>query len=340
MILGIQYLRAIAALMVVFHHARNYFGTHAHELTSVGAAGVDIFFVISGFVMAYSTRNFDNNGRLAIQASHFLQNRFVRIVPLYWLALLWQAKGEIINGAITPGLIGDFFFIPRFLPPNFMQIWPILTPGWTLNYEMFFYVLFGIAMLTAKARYVVLATVFVSLTPIGIFSHFENAPLRFYTSPIPLEFMFGILLYKTRDYYTGLINSSMATVVLIIGFAVLALENRYLSRVVADGIPAAFIVGSAIILFENKRLPVLQLLGDASYSIYITHVFALQFAVYLAHLLKLNDPSPTNLVVVIGMQMIIAAIVGVIIHKTIEKPVTSFLQAMIKKRQATVLLPT
>jgi exopolysaccharide production protein ExoZ len=337
MILGIQYLRAIAALMVVFHHSRNFFGSHGHDLTSVGAAGVDIFFVISGFVMAHSTRNFDNHGRLAIQASHFLQNRIVRIVPLYWLALLWQAKDEIINGAVTLGLIGDFFFIPRFLPPKFVNIWPILVPGWTLNYEMFFYVLFGIAMLMGKSRYAVLTTVFITLATFGLFIHSNNAPVRFYTSPLLLEFLFGIVLYKARDYYTGLISRNTAIMVLILGFALLAMRSPYLGRFLADGIPAVFIVGSAIIVFENKRLPMLQLMGDASYSIYITHLFALKYAVQLAHLFKLNDPSPVNMVLALIMQIIIATIVGVIVHKIIEKPVTSFLQGIIRKRQAHVL---
>jgi exopolysaccharide production protein ExoZ len=334
MILGIQYLRAIAALMVVFHHSQNFFGSHGQHLTNVGTAGVDIFFVISGFVMAHSTRNFDMHGRLSLQASRFLQNRIVRIVPLYWLALLWAARDEIFNGAITLGLVGDFFFIPRFRPPAYVHIWPVLVPGWTLNYEMFFYVLFGAAMLTGKARYVVISVILLTLATLGLFIHSDNALVRFYTSSLPLEFLFGIVLYKVRGYYTGLINRNTAIVVLIIGFVLLAMKIPSPGRFLTYGIPAAFIVGSAIIVFENKRLPLLQLLGDASYAIYITHIFALMYAVHLARLLKLNDPSPMNMVLALGLQMIIATIVGVIVHKIIEKPVTSFFQGILKKQQA------
>ncbi len=336
MILGIQYLRAIAALMVVFHHSQNFFG-HEHHLTNVGAAGVDIFFVISGFVMAHSTRNFDLHGRFSLQASHFLQNRIVRIVPLYWLALLWAAREDIFNGAVTLGLVGDFFFIPRFRPPGYVHIWPILVPGWTLNYEMFFYVLFGAAMLTGKARYAVLSLILLTLATLGLFIHSDNALIRFYTSPLILEFLFGIALYKAQGYYAGRINRNTAIMVLLLGFALLAMTIPTLGRFLAYGIPAVFIVGAAIIVFENKHLPLLQLMGDASYSIYITHLFALEFAVYLAHLLNLNDPSPMNMVLALGMQMIMATIVGVIVHKIIEKPLTSLLRARIKKRQAHVL---
>jgi exopolysaccharide production protein ExoZ len=339
MILGIQYLRAIAALMVVFHHARNYFRGHHLDFTSVGASGVDIFFVISGFVMAYSTQNFDNNRQLGVQATHFLQNRIVRIVPLYWLATLWQARGEIINGAITSGLVGDFFFIPRFLPPDNKFIWPILVPGWTLNYEMFFYAIFGIAMLKGKARYLIMFMVFVTLALLGLFIHSGNALVSFYTSPLPLEFMFGVLLYKLRNTFMGRLSRNAAVVVLVAGFAVLAIENGFMTRVVADGIPAVFIVGSAIVVFNNVRLPLLRLLGDASYSIYITHVFALEFAMHLADRLRLNDPTPVNVLLALGLQLMIATIVGVVIHKAVEKPVTSFLQTWIRKRQANALAP-
>jgi peptidoglycan/LPS O-acetylase OafA/YrhL len=210
---------------------------------------------------------------------------------------------------------------------------------------MFFYLIFGLAMLTAKARYVVMAVVFITLAALGLFIHSDNALIRFYTSPLLLEFMFGILLYRGRDYYAGMISNSIATVVLIVGFIVLAIPNVIpnqlfgiaIGRVVADGIPAAFIVGSAIIVFENTRLTFLKLLGDASYSIYITHLFAVKFAVHCADLLNLSDPSPLNMVLVISMQMIMATILGVIVHKVIEKPVTSFLQARIKARQVSAL---
>lgn len=266
-------------------------------------------------------------------------NRFVRIIPLYWLALLWQAKGEILKGAITSGLIGDFFFIPRYNPNEMNHIWPILVPGWTLNYEMFFYALFSIAMLTAKIRYVVMTVMFMTLATIGLFIDSSHPAIIFYTSAIPLEFMFGILLYQTRHYYTGLINDKAASMILIAGFGILAIDNGNVNRVLADGIAATFIVGAAIIAFDKKRLPLLQLLGDASYSIYITHLFAFKFAGQLSHLLKLNEPTAINLVLVLGIHMIMATIVGIIIHKMIEKPVTSYLQARIKKRQANVLAP-
>ncbi|HEY6130985.1 MAG TPA: acyltransferase [Halioglobus sp.] len=333
MILGIQYLRAVAALMVVFHHARNFFGSHGHELTNIGTAGVDIFFVISGYVMAHSTRDFDSKRHLAAQASYFLQNRCVRIIPLYWLALAWQAQLVFNKGIIDAGMVRDFFFIPRYMPPDFVQIWPILPLGWTLNYEMFFYLIFGVAMLTANARYAVLTVVLLACPILGLFVHSDSAPVRFYTAAIPLEFLFGMLLYQSRMQWARWFNRGTAAVLLVAGFALLAQDNYPFGRVISDGLPAAIIVGAAIIVFENRQLPLLRLLGDASYSIYITHLFAFPYAGKLSRLFELQAPTAVNMALVISLHLLLATMLGVLVHKAIEKPLTSTLQIWVKRRR-------
>ena len=160
---GLQYLRGIAALMVVFYHSRSYFGD-VPDWTRIGSRGVDIFFVISGFIMAYATRHLADDVT-AIKASLiFLSKRFIRVVPLYWVALLWASSVYWINWVstsgsleelylnISPELISiakDFLFIPHLSIDEDEQgeIFPVLIQGWTLNYEMFFYFIFAIAML-------------------------------------------------------------------------------------------------------------------------------------------------------------------------------------------------
>ena len=116
--------------MVVVHHA-----THsvpgAHWMP-FGGAGVDIFFVISGYVMAHTTQNLPSGQD---SASRFIRKRIARIVPLYWLAILWVTRR-------TPpdlNLLRDFFFIPHYNAQYPTLINPILVQGWTLNYEMLFY---------------------------------------------------------------------------------------------------------------------------------------------------------------------------------------------------------
>jgi len=77
-VLSVQYLRAVAALLIVFHHARQFPGFEAAVGTTVGNTGVDIFFVISGFVMAVTA------GRAGYPALRFLERQILRFVPLYW----------------------------------------------------------------------------------------------------------------------------------------------------------------------------------------------------------------------------------------------------------------
>ena len=119
---NIQVLRAVAAYMVVFHHLidswNNYVGTEfAPIYLNVGAAGVDIFFVISGFVMIEAT-----TGK-AVSPITFLQKRINRIVPLYWLLSILAAIGmaaglRMFGGHVSglPDLIRSLLFVPIFTP--------------------------------------------------------------------------------------------------------------------------------------------------------------------------------------------------------------------------------
>jgi exopolysaccharide production protein ExoZ len=150
-LLGIQYLRGIAALMVVFHHAINYIT--AYTWTGMGATGGDIFFVISGFIMAYTCSREPRPGESrGLASADFLLKRFVRVVPLYWLAMMVSWRAELLHGALSLDMAKDFLFIPRFFAPNVPRIWPKLIPGWTINCEMFFYLVFGLSILIGPYR--------------------------------------------------------------------------------------------------------------------------------------------------------------------------------------------
>src|SRR5690606_35540078 len=133
---GIQYLRAFAALAVVVFHAAERTGMHF----AIGAAGVDVFFVVSGFIMMAISDHRQTSPFI------FLKNRLLRIAPNYWIV-----TGIMIIGAVAglfPNMkldffhiMGSFFFFP-VASPNAEQFWPVLVQGWTLNYEAFFYAVF------------------------------------------------------------------------------------------------------------------------------------------------------------------------------------------------------
>ena len=134
---------------VVVNHAALNLDTFAvpHgalQYLNVGAAGVDLFFIISGFVMVYSSEPLFGSSRGAI---YFFCHRIIRIVPLYWivtaLALILATMHGF--GGMYPlhMIVGSFLFIPMLRPEGVMQ--PLVAQGWTLNYEMFFYVIFAMA---------------------------------------------------------------------------------------------------------------------------------------------------------------------------------------------------
>src|ERR1700683_54314 len=139
MILNVQYLRAIAALFVVYFHARI---TLRYSLGSdspgsvFGGVGVDIFFVISGFIM------WQIGAAKLLPAAEFLKKRLTRIVPMYWIVTFCMFPMPAISGTIAEGNVIDFKQLIAsllFVPWPSQTFAPVYPPGWTLNYEMFFY---------------------------------------------------------------------------------------------------------------------------------------------------------------------------------------------------------
>ena len=188
---SIQYLRAFAALLVVFHHARIPLPWLYDPLAEYKglAFGVDIFFVISGFVM-YSAAKSEN-------VVEFLRRRIVRIVPLYWIAtitlFLLSEKRNILSIGSDKFLhiAKSLLFIPHWNLGFPSEIWPYLVPGWTLNYEMFFYFIFAVGLAFRKIEGIVSAGILL-LVLIGAVYCPSGAIASTYTSPMLLEFLFGI----------------------------------------------------------------------------------------------------------------------------------------------------
>lgn len=197
-VLPIQYLRGIAAVMVVWHHSRVQIPAFYALLPgSFGASGVDIFFVISGFIMLITT------ARMSVNPVEFMVRRIIRIVPMYWaltigMVLIWCVVPNLFKTMeIEPStLIKSLLFVPSFSSAFPGNIFPLLIPGWTLNYEMFFYFLFALSLLfNQRVGLIFLTTTIVLLVATGIaFGPFEPAASIFYTDPVLLEFLAGVLI--------------------------------------------------------------------------------------------------------------------------------------------------
>ncbi|HEY3778786.1 MAG TPA: acyltransferase [Rhizomicrobium sp.] len=284
---SIQYLRGIAAILVVIAHACGQFagGTINPLLAMLGQGGVDIFFVISGYVMTYTT---EMHG---YDRATFFRRRIARIVPLYWTATLVTAVLLAFGSGFArhsrfswTDLAASLFFIPHFSAGEPGNISPLLKLGWTLNYEMFFYLLFG-ALITCSStsRTIRLATIFTVILAAGYLAHPQSAPLIFWSRPVVFEFLFGcaIACIDLRGL-TAWLPCGAWLAALIAGaflFCVIGVQDSTLAwRVPLRGLPSVAIVLAAIAIerseagFPANRL--LHLLGDASYSIYLTHLFA------------------------------------------------------------------
>ncbi len=306
---SIHYLRGIAALLVaIFHSFSNahFMIPDVHNVYWM-RGGVDIFFVISGFVMVQSTQ--DKN----ITPREFVWNRIKRIVPLYWIASL--AMITQFDGHWEFKLL-SLIFIPAINPGNgLMQ--PLLEPGWTLNYEMFFYLVFSLTLLVSQNwRILTVALCFSAMVASGIV--FDGGEVfQFYTRPILLEFVLGMVIAHYRLKFPG-------WTILVGLLAMMILIQLPVDRLWSFGIPAAIIVGGALGMEEElPKLRVFDLLGSASYSIYLFHLLALGIVIKFWSIFDLG-----NVAYVICANLIVVA-VGISMYLALERP----LQVMLRRKK-------
>ncbi|RYF56073.1 MAG: acyltransferase, partial [Comamonadaceae bacterium] len=192
-LISLQYARAVAALLVVYAHLSGFAVFRPLGLPEFGGMGVDLFFVISGFVM------WESAGRHT--AGEFVLRRVARIVPAYWfytslLVLLALAAPSLTPNISFDGwaLAGSYLFIPYTNAQGLHN--PILLQGWTLNYEAFFYGVFAISLWlhTRRSRFGFVAGLLLSLCVVGAIVEPQGAAATLATSPMLLEFVLGMAI--------------------------------------------------------------------------------------------------------------------------------------------------
>lgn len=182
-------LRGIAALAVVIYHA----GLRLGLPFEIGQAGVDIFFVISSFIM------WTVAGR-GVSPLRFVRDRIARIVPLYWIATLALALGAWVNlfpriRITAVHVLESLLFIPHFSPSSPNEVLPLLPQGCPLNYEMCFYSLFAhILFLPRIFRAQILIGLLGLLAAVGFGVSPNVLLLKCYTAPLIMEFGAGVLI--------------------------------------------------------------------------------------------------------------------------------------------------
>lgn len=287
MIRSVQYLRGIAALMVLVHHVyrtmlmnRGYLPGWLHDAVSTSfSGGVDIFFVISGFVIYLSIIE---RPKSPLQ---FVIDRLARIVPAYWFysgvfALIliyypWTHPSSVFE---TIHFIKSLFFIPSPNPSG-MNVFPTLIVGWTLNFEMAFYFVLAVSLL-AGTKYLHYSVLILMLA-INIVAP-KFAATEFYGTTRIYEFVLGVLIARLYllNNKNFKITTSVSVLVLLLSFYVLLFIHG--DTFITNGIPSALIVFSTICL-NNKigNIEFLDKMGESSYSLYLSHKIFICLAIVI-----------------------------------------------------------
>lgn len=347
---GIQLLRFLAAMLVVVMHitqARSVhiLGTGTGNYWANGSAGVDIFFVISGFVMASST----NHAARGIAAGwEFMRRRIVRIVPLYWFYTLLKAGMLLALPGLASRSSFDFqhlmaslMFVPSTSP--WSSIEPLLPVGWTLNFEMFFYAVFATAIIFGRSRIMWCAAAFASVHVLHYF--FPNVvALSFYARSIIIEFLLGMVLAYAVSAPWFRIRPALGVLAVAAGFLLLfiggsTVEESSVLRLTHWG-GGGMLLLLGVIALESKIAASylarrVAFLGDASYSIYLSHAFVVPAFVLLLKALGL-----TNGATVMVVSAIATIVVGCISYVALERPLGLWCKKLISPKPSRKVAPT
>ena len=330
---SIQLLRAIAAMSVVFFHMET--------VPQLGIFGVDIFFVISGFVMAMVTAQDASPGG-------FLLNRIIRIGPLYWILTTALAVVVLVEPTLIlsttfnlANFLKSLFFIPYFKESGLLQ--PFLFVGWTLNYEMLFYVCMTAGLLVSR-RWHIQITVMLLLVLHLIFGRFSESPVltEFFGNLKIFEFVLGIAAYfccqakAVRQVPPGVLLA--ICIACVGGMSFLEVACPDIDDLFRFGVPSFFLLVAAVQLEPHTRTRALRwvatTIGDSSYAIYLSHAYVI--ALMLRVLLKQGEWLKSHYFLAVLIAMAGSTIVGRLIYLGIDKPMHRYLKELTRSRRKSV----
>jgi exopolysaccharide production protein ExoZ len=312
---SIQVLRAIAALAVALFH---------EGALKIGYAGRRRLLCHFRFYNGFNRRE--------RQRCWLFSKRFFRIVPLYWAVTLSMCLISLSPNAFRKftfdfsSLAKSLLFIPYFDRSG--EIEPLIAPGWTLNYEMFFYLVFTLGLAVRRpfmASHVVIAI----LVGWGLLATPSDAILQTYTNPLLLEFSAGLGLAQLSPHYDSLLGKALfISGILLFAFGAIVdvSEGRTLLRAIELGAPSLLLVSGAVIMERAgcwPRISILERIGDASYSFYLLHGIVIAV---LHRILSLSPISMTILAVSLSVMSSIA------VHRLFELPTMRFFRNEMRER--------
>jgi exopolysaccharide production protein ExoZ len=347
-LVGLQWARALAAISVVVTHAI------VHPLPAAPGVfhllarfGVVLFFVISGYIMVITT------GQDRFDPVDFIKKRLLRVAPLYYVAtgvavaavliVPWAFKDTVFD---VPHILLSMLFIPMAEPGPSGAITPFFKLGWTLNYEMFFYAVFALLFaFGARLRAVLLTVILGGLILVGLMHEFAWAPLQFYTRIATLGFIAGVWIAVLTHLDRKPLSGTKATAILAVAavlFAGLAfaygwikespLSEPWLVAVCALVVVALARAPEAWILRTPRAL---AYLGDASYSIYLFHMFVVGLAYTIGRRILPDGWEP----LIAAGAAVGGVLIGVLIYQFVERPITLALRPLTHSGKAASKIP-
>lgn len=336
---GVEASRGVAAVLVVLYHAALHIEAHvggriAYGIAHFGHAGVDFFFVLSGFIISFvHHRDIGKPRRLA----HYAQRRFTRVFPFYWIVLVYYlADQALFHRDELPGaadMVFNFLLLPHAREP-------IVGGAWTLVFEVLFYMVIAVAICSRRlgALLLVAWALIIALGASGYEWGAGLSLLSALSAPFCLEFFLGIgaayVLLTRKVPHSGVIALAGIVAFGLAGIAeVVGALNGFgwTARVVYGGCSVLIVLG----LVERERLGrikvprVMALLGQASYSVYLVHLIAIGIAFkYLARLIVFT--TTWSWVLWLSLSAF-AVFVGVLASMWLERPSINFFRARFAK---------
>lgn len=343
---NIQALRGVAVLLVVFCHLqvieRKYSptGIFLPDWLDYAIASVDLFFVISGFVIATVTRG---QFQSLQAAGRFMFQRVTRIYPPYWfystiVLIIWFYNPEMVNSAQgnQVNLLASFLILPQ-------DLLPLVMVGWTLVHEMYFYIVIAVFMpiipeyrlpvlLVLWALIVIGGSSFLIINPDGYY----HAAMRIIFHPLTLDFIGGITISLFLN--GSILNSDR--LIFFIGITAFlfsliwfnmhesTLKTEGWLRILLFGIPSLFVVYSAVkmekISGKSCFPKSIKKMGDASYSIYLSHVLVL--AALGRIWAKIPTTGAITHIIILVTMVLTTIMVGLLSYRWIETPILNKMQ--------------
>ena len=322
---GLQALRALAALAVVVFHAGRYVAGGLPEAAwRWGEFGVDVFFVVSGFVMMVAVPR-------GAGWREFARRRAIRILPMYWLAtlsmavLVLAAPQLFVAALVTPAhFVLSLLLVPHYSPAAPGEVVPLLVPGWTLSYELYFYLVFALFLRAGDGLRVAGATaVLLALFLLGRVLP-PSAGSEFLGQPLVFEFAFGLAAGAAwrRGWRCP---PRLAWPLAALAAALLVATATPAWRVPTAGVAGLAMVWALTSVGMRGRIgAMLVALGDASYSLYLLHPFVVG-AVWVAWQ-RIGMTGTPGALGFTAVCLVSAAATGWLAWRLVEAPVTRSLR--------------